>query len=99
MPTRAISPASLDSAIAQLRVTIDTASVRLPLAVNGSNICFADVDRALKLSIENAALSVKRELLTRNASPYELYVEIIEANAGLFSRFADGAADDTRDVA
>jgi hypothetical protein len=81
MPNNVLSQRSPANAAQQLRIVIETSSVRLPLAVNGSNIYLADIDRALEASMGNAAQSIKRDLSARNAQSYVLIVEIIEAHA------------------
>ncbi len=81
MPTRVVLRPPLANAEQKLRVVVETSSVRLPLAVYGSNIYLADIDRALEASIATAAQPIKNDLSARNAKSYVLLVEIIEAHA------------------
>jgi hypothetical protein len=68
-----------DALTSPLTVVIDSASVRLPVAVSGASVAYADVDRVL----EDAVFSAVLPAIARRGGDqrFELFVEIVEVRA------------------
>ena len=65
----------------RLSVLVDSAEVRLPLHVSGSELAFIDLDRALVLSIERAFETVNLGSSAHTRASFVVLVELLNARA------------------
>ncbi len=64
-----------------LGVDVESTSVKLPLPVNGTDVAYRDVDRALANSVEHATTDRAATLFAEQKHAYQLFVELVDAHA------------------
>ena len=74
------SPSHAPRPGSRLEIRVDATSAHLPLNVVGASVAFADVDRALERSVEQALAPLEDELEAHHASRRELFVELTSAH-------------------